>query len=381
MAYNVAANMQPVNFIGNMLDARQQEIGNSLAQREMGVREQNALMQRQQFDAQNQQRQAAQKEQEQAAIREWVINGAKHLASAKSEQEFAMLADRYASDPRTQQLGITRDQITPDGVSQILMAVGGAPVQQQAPEQFTMTPGSVRYERAPDGGVRQVASVPALPRAGISMTTPDGSVIQVGGDPNARVGAVSLGKPTQSKLEQAFSDAQANAMALSQQMAKWRPEFSTYSGQVRAAAGNVADKMGASIPQEQKQALLDYNAWKSDTSGLLSAYLNQLSGAAISPAEEKRLRAAFPNDEDGPSQYQAKASATLKRFALVQARAAYLLSHPDINLDSVSIEGMESVILKEANVLAKAMQARGVPPADAKAQAVAQTKARYGIGQ
>lgn len=133
MAYNVAANMQPVNFIGNMLAARQQEIGNSLAQREMGMREQNALMQRQQFDAQNQQRQAAQKEQEQAAMREWVINGAKHLASAKSEQEFAMLADRYASDPRTQQLGITRDQITPDGVSQILMAVGGAPVERQVP--------------------------------------------------------------------------------------------------------------------------------------------------------------------------------------------------------------------------------------------------------
>lgn len=133
MAYNVAANMQPVNFIGNMLAARQQEIGNSLAQREMGMLEQNALMQRQQFDAQNQQRQAAQKEQEQAAMREWVINGAKHLASAKSEQEFAMLADRYASDPRTQQLGITRDQITPDGVSQILMAVGGAPVERQVP--------------------------------------------------------------------------------------------------------------------------------------------------------------------------------------------------------------------------------------------------------
>lgn len=133
MAYNVAANMQPVNFIGNMLAARQQEIGNSLAQREMGMREQNALMQRQQFDAQNQQRQAAQKEQEQAATREWVINGAKHLASAKSEQEFAMLADRYASDPRTQQLGITRDQITPDGVSQILMAAGGSPVERQVP--------------------------------------------------------------------------------------------------------------------------------------------------------------------------------------------------------------------------------------------------------
>lgn len=133
MAYNVAANMQPVNFIGNMLAARQQEIGNSLAQREMGMREQNALMQRQQFDAQNQQRQAAQKEQEQAATREWVINGAKHLASAKSEQEFAMLADRYASDPRTQQLGITRDQITPDGVSQILMAAGGSPVERPVP--------------------------------------------------------------------------------------------------------------------------------------------------------------------------------------------------------------------------------------------------------
>ncbi|UOF80516.1 hypothetical protein [Caudoviricetes sp.] len=242
--------------------------------------------------------------------------------------------------------------------------------------------GQNAFMRFGDKGGRQVVEgFSPPPRSGISMTTPDGSVIQVGGDPNARAGSVSLGKPTQSKLEQAFSDAQANSMALSQQMAKWKPEFSTYAGQVRAAAGNVADKMGASLPQEQKQSLLDYNAWKSDTAGLLSAYLNQLSGAAISPAEEKRLRAAFPNDEDGPSQYQAKAFATLKRFALVQARAAYLLSHPDLKLDSISIEGMETVILTEANKLAKAMQARGASPEEARAQAVAQTKARYGLGQ
>lgn len=42
-----------------------------------------------------------------------------------------------------------------------------------APEQFTMTPGSVRYERAPDGSVRQVAAVPVASQSA-SRDAPSG---------------------------------------------------------------------------------------------------------------------------------------------------------------------------------------------------------------
>lgn len=150
MAYNVAANIQPVNFVGNMLAARQKQTDNALAQREIGLREQNALIQRQQLQAQQQQAERQQGENQQAAMREWVINGAKHLASARSEQEFAALADQYASDPRTQQLGISREQITPDSVNQILMAAGGAPLEQQVP-----------FEQTPEYKMEQVKAVNA----------------------------------------------------------------------------------------------------------------------------------------------------------------------------------------------------------------------------
>lgn len=150
MAYNVAANIQPVNFVGNMLAARQKQTDNALAQREIGLREQNALIQRQQLQAQQQQAERQQGENQQAAMREWVINGAKHLASARSEQEFAALADQYASDPRTQQLGISREQITPDSVNQILMAAGGAPLEQPVP-----------FEQTPEYKMEQVKAVNA----------------------------------------------------------------------------------------------------------------------------------------------------------------------------------------------------------------------------
>ena len=43
-----------------------------------------------------------------------------------------------------------------------------------APEQFTMTPGSVRYERAPDGSVRKVAAVPVAEKADTGPAAPSG---------------------------------------------------------------------------------------------------------------------------------------------------------------------------------------------------------------
>lgn len=214
-------------------------------------------------------------------------------------------------------------------------------------------------------------------KGGGTIRLPDGTVINTGGAP---YGDVSLSKLTRGNLEQAFTNSQANAMALNQQLAKWRPEFSTYGGAIRAKAASTGEKVGVDISPEQRQYLDQYTSWKSDTAAALSAYLNQLSGAAISPAEEARLKSGFPNTDDGPTEYHSKVKATVGRFALAQARAAYLLSQPSMTLDSVSLDKMGSIIVTEANALAKSYESGGASAEDARQQALAATRAKYGIG-
>lgn len=238
------------------------------------------------------------------------------------------------------------------------------------------------FQIGPDGQPRQVQGISPYNRpkgAGISMTMPDGTEVQIGGDGVPNYGGVGLTKPNQTKMQEAFLNAQGNAYALREQMAKYRDEFSTLGGRAKAGIAAGKEFIGMENAPQQTQYLADYTSWKADTLSLLSQYLNQLSGAAISPHEEVRLKGGFPNADDGPTQYKAKAEATMRRFALVQARTAYLLSNPAQSLDSVSLDGMSNIIAMEANKLAKALEKGGMDRAQAEEQAKIKTRQRFGM--
>jgi hypothetical protein len=217
--------------------------------------------------------------------------------------------------------------------------------------------------------------------AGISFTSPDGTEVQIGGDGVPDYGGTQLSKPTRSKLEEVFTNSPANAYALREQLSKYKPEFSTIGGKLKAGVAAAKEQVGMENAPQQQQYLSDFTSWKADTARLLSSYLNQLSGAAISPSEEARLKSGFPNADDGPTQYQAKAQSTMRGFALAQARAAYLLSNPSQSLDSVSLDGMSHIITDEANRLAVALKTGGMDEGRAKQEAIARTRGRYGLDQ
>ena len=255
----------------------------------------------------------------------------------------------------------------------------GAPVAGIDP--VTKKPILMRYGDSSTDGVPvgNQLPTPAQPRHGMSVTTSDGTSIQIGGDGSP----VDLSKATRTNIEGDFVKAQANLSNISDISAQWKTEFSTWAGQGQQLIAAIRDKSGiaaAKLSPDDKQHLSDYSTWKSSANSALSAYLNQLSGAAISPNEEQRLRAGFPNDQDGPTEFKAKVDATAKRFAMVQARAAYMLANPSIKMDSVSIDGMQGIILGEANKLSKAYTDRGMDAEAARQRAIAETRGRFGIG-
>jgi hypothetical protein len=224
-----------------------------------------------------------------------------------------------------------------------------------------------------------IAPRPQKPGMSTSLELPDGTKVQIGDGGVPQYGGVGLTKPNQTKLQEAFINAQGNSYALREQLARYRPEFSTVGGRVKAGIADLKEQAGFENAPQQQQFLSDFTSWKADTARLLSQYLNQLSGAAISPHEEVRLKAGFPNADDGPTQYQAKAQSTMRTFALVQARAAYLLSNPAQSMDSVSLDQMSGIVTSEANRLAKALESGGMNAEQARQTAIQKTRARFGI--
>lgn len=288
------------------------------------------------------------------------------------EQNYPQLAQAYGPD----WANATDDQVRSglqDAIGKFGPQAGIGPVAQK-PDEFTLSPGQKRFVNG-----REVAAVPPNPSRGIKVRSADGSEITIGGDGVPDYAPTELSKPSRNKLEETFINSQGNAFALREQLAKYRDEFSTFAGQAKAAIASGKEKLGMENAPQQQQFLADFTSWKSDTARLLSSYLNQLSGAAISPHEETRLKAGFPNDGDSPTVYKAKAESTMRSFALAQARAAYLLSKPDLSLDSVSLEGMSNVIATEANKLARALEKGGMDADAARQKAIADTRQRFGL--
>lgn len=360
---------------------------NALMDAQLGIDRQNAMVGLRNADINARRLDAAQaaaaEEQRQSDLK-WAVGAASQLAAAPDDASFARLADQVAASPEAQRIGLRRETMTrqdaADFVRQAQAAAGVAkpPETFGAPQNMLLGGRPSIAQVGSAGTVRPVAGAAPYnaPRSGMSVTTPDGTQISIGGD--GSYSPTKLGQPTRNKLEEDFNKAQGNAMAIAGIMSKWNPEYSSLAGKWDAYKARTKDFLNLASPQE-KQYLADFSAWRGDVSANLSAYLNQLSGAAISPAEEQRLRAGMPNDQDSPTEFYAKAIASIKRLSLVQARAAYLLSHPELKLDSVGIDQMSRIMLDQANQLAISYMRTGITPDEAKARATAETRKNFGL--
>ena len=86
----------------------------------------------------------------------------------------------------------------------------------------------------------------------------------------------------------------------------FRPELLKLGNQIGSTVLGWAEKAGVKLNAEQQSMVADQATFRAKTIGHLNAYLHDMSGAAISPAEAKRLQAAMPSVNDGPTEFAAK---------------------------------------------------------------------------
>jgi hypothetical protein len=333
MPYDVAAHLQPINFFQNMAAGQQERQTNALANQEMGMRQQNLTLQQDQFKAQQQKAQ-------QEETKQWVVNGALHLASAKSPQEFSALADQYAADPRARALGITRDQITPQSVSQILMAAGAAP---QKPNLQTLSPGQSVYDmnnpqaplaslpdkpQAEPAGVQEYnfaksqgfpgsyldfkrqssASTTELKPVLVDVQLPDGSVQKQWVVPG-QAGGTGVGVPVSAGATGKVSDTERSASGYLERMQKAEPLIGQYSPSTKDYIGFSKVMGGGAITSAAGNAIISHEGQKyyQAASDWVRAKLRKESGAVIGPQEmAQEIRTYFPMPGDSAEVVQQK---------------------------------------------------------------------------
>ena len=117
---------------------------------------------------------------------------------------------------------------------------------------------------------------------------------------------------TTTKVQGQQLDAQDTLARLDSIRSSFRPEFQQWGAKLGQRWSDLKDSAGVGLSDAEKQQLTDMSSFQANAYENMSRILNQLSGAAISPAEFERLKRFLPNvgsgvfDGDSPTAFQAK---------------------------------------------------------------------------
>jgi hypothetical protein len=220
---------------------------------------------------------------------------------------------------------------------------------------------------------------------GLSMTLPDGTVISMGGE-GGGVDASELKSPVVTKLQESIVTATDEMDRLNSIGRGFDPQFLQVPGRLKGTALKVKDLAGGMLgdmtPQETEY-LEKFSTFKAEGSKNLSAILNRLSGAAISPAEGERLKKGIPNDEDSPTEFVAKYKAAVKDTSRAIMRANWALKN-GIGVKSVDqlskvmpLGSIDQVYEDRANELWQELGGTK----EAKAEAVKRANQEFGLAR
>lgn len=137
-----------------------------------------------------------------------------------------------------------------------------------------------------------------------------------------------LGKEAGNKNDTAALNSIEQASRLDGIAAKFKPEYQTYDFAAKNWMNSKMDSVGATrgmVPPEQRQKMAEYTQFRQDSLNNLSAYIKEITGAAMGVQEEKRIRGGMPDPEkDSPIEFESKMKNSIATAKLALARHAYL---------------------------------------------------------
>lgn len=153
-------------------------------------------------------------------------------------------------------------------------------------------------------------------------------IVSIGGSGDAVTNA------TRSKIEAKQVDVQDNLSRVDNIRASFDPSYLQWGTKARMRVLQMKSAAGTPLSQDEESQLGQYAGFRASAFQNLSFVLNQLSGAAISPAEAERLKQFLPDpgtgifDGDDPvtfkrklDQFDSELRASIARYAQVKGGA------------------------------------------------------------
>jgi hypothetical protein len=176
-------------------------------------------------------------------------------------------------------------------------------------------------------------------------------VIQIGGK---AVGG-ELTKGTKTGIQKELIEANRTYSNMKAVVNKIEDRFLEIPTRIGTKITALKEKWGVGdISREDRQELSDYTDFRREAISSLNEYIKQITGAAMSELEAKRLMKAMPSpglgmfDGDSPTEFKTKLSGVMESLDRVIARNNYVAKHGLVSLDKIAKnkrgEVLESIV-------------------------------------
>jgi len=205
--------------------------------------------------------------------------------------------------------------------SWVLDTRNGKPAYVSPVDLFNDQSGPKHYAKLPSGmRVRQTAD-------GFEVVTGD----------FAREGdAVAATNTTKTNLQKELLRSQDRLQRLGAIQAGFKPEWLQTPTQIQNWTLAARERMGIDLNPQQQAQLAAYTDFQGSTVENLSFTLNELSGAAVSDQEYRRIEGFMPNMNMSPTQFQTTLNRMVGQLRIAGARYHYALKNGITDVEEIS---------------------------------------------
>lgn len=197
---------------------------------------------------------------------------------------------------------------------------------------------------------------------GISIKTDKegNQVISIGG--KAQTGEIT--KKTRGAVEADILESNATYADMKAIVGKVEDKFLEMPTRIGAAWTSLKEKWKVGeVSDEDRQELAEYTDFRRESISSLNAYIKQITGAAMSELEAKRLMKAMPTpgmglfDGDSPTEFRTKLKGVMKSLDRVTARNNYVAKYGLTSFEEIPLDQMDGIIRRRGDTIYRELKA------------------------
>ena len=209
----------------------------------------------------------------------------------------------------------------------------------------------------------------------------------------AKGGPDALGKEARNEVDKKELNTGEYIARLNSIKTKFDPSFQHIENRLGLKWAEWMDsfKVGQkAVSPEQRQSLAKFSQYRQEALANMNQYIKEITGAAMTDAEAKRIIAALPNpgqglfDGDSPTVFKAKLDNALKSAQLAVVRYRYLRGNGftgPIDQSNFSLDNMQAVIEKRGAEVEQAIrqQMPKIDPQSLQGEVAARLRKEFGL--